>query len=277
MGKDCSTNFKLKPNLPNLVHKNNFNLLKNFDNSSTDPPQLKRQHTQFVESPPKQMSRPTVVINQKPENVNIWPKTIPGNATYAETVRHGKNIMIYSDSICNRMSKWELNKKATESGIDCQINKKPFVGATSEDLHTYHMLPTLKNNTPDEVIIQVGVNDIKQLADKDGSMSSEVIGIISNNIIQCGQVAKSHGVNHVCISAVLPVRGKKFQQTISHINYWLENLCKREGFNFITNTNIVFNEATPVDEGLFYKDGLHLNAAGRQVLMDNFIEYLNTH
>jgi lysophospholipase L1-like esterase len=175
------------------------------------------------------------------------------------------------------MSKWELNKKCKDSGVSCQINKKPFVGATSEDLFTHHMMPTLKNNTPDEVIIHAGINDTMQLADKDGGMSSEVMDIIAKNIIKCGQVAKSYGVNRVCISALLPIRGKKYQQTISHINYRIEHLCKREGFDFMTNINIIFTEANPVDEGLHYKDGIHLNAAGRQVLMDNFISYLGMH
>ena len=54
-------------------------------------------------------------------------------------------------------------------------------------------------------------------------------------------------------------------------------MCKKEGFDFITNNNIIFTQATPVDEGLYYKDGLHLNGAGRQTLMDNFIHYLNMH
>jgi hypothetical protein len=262
----------------NFEHINKYNVLPIECLERDQPPQkLQRAKpaTQHPIPPLKQKSRPRVVINQKPERITTWPKTIPGNATYAETVRLGRNVMIYSDSICNRMSKWELNKKSTDAGINCQINKKPFVGATSEDLYTHHMLPTLKNNTPEEVLIHVGINDVKQLADKDGGMTSEVIDIISSNIIKCGQVAKSYGVNYICISAVLPVRGKKYQQTISHINYRVENLCKMEGFNFITNTNIIFAEATPVDEGLYYKDGLHLNVAGRQVLMDNFISYLS--
>jgi hypothetical protein len=83
-----------------------------------------------------------------------------------------------------------MNKKCKDSGINCQINNKPFVGATAEDLFTHHMMPTLKNNTPDEVIIHAGINDTMQLADKDGGMSSEVMDIIANNIIKCGQVAK---------------------------------------------------------------------------------------
>ena len=175
------------------------------------------------------------------------------------------------------MSKWELNKKATDAGINCQINKKSFVGATSEDLYTHHMMPTLKTNTPDAVIIHAGINDAKQLAGKDGGISSEVIDTLAHNVIKCGQVAKSHGVNSVCISALLPIRGRKYQQTIGHINYRIGHLCEKEGFDFIENKNIMFNEATPVDEGLHYRDGLHLNGAGQQILMDNFISYLNTH
>ena len=262
-----------------LEQTNRFSALANCDNGPNSlPPPCETQYrkaptTRQTASPPKQ-NRPQVVINHKPEGVANWAKTSPGNSSYANTVKHGRNVIIYSDSICNRMSKWELNKKAADAAITCQINKKSFVGATSEDIHTYHMIPTLTNNTPDEVIIHAGINDVKQLAGKDGSMSSEVIDIITNNVIRCGKVAKYHGVNSVCISALLPTRGLRYQQTIAHINYRIERVCKREGFNFITNANVKFTESNPVDEGLYYKDGLHLNVGGRQVLMDNFISYL---
>ena len=268
---------------PDFEINNKFNILANHESRKIDvlnlgqEPQSNAPKYQQPTLSTKQKSKPQIIINENPESVETWQKTVPGNTTYSNTVKCGRAVMIYSDSICNRMSKWELNKKVTSAGINCQINKKPFVGATSEDLHTYHMLPTLKNNTPDEVLIHTGINDTKQLADKDGGMSSEVIDLIANSIIRCGQVARYHGVNRVCISAVLPMRGKKYQKTISLINYRIENLCKREGFDFITNVNIIFSEPTPIDDGLFYKDGLHLNAAGRQVLMDNFIEYLNMH
>ena len=263
-------------------HTNNFSVLANIE-SEPSPPQSRLNHriaaseTHQATSSPKQKGRPQVVINRKPEGVTTWPKTSPGNSSYADTVKRGRNVMIYSDSICNRMSKWELNNKATVAGISCQINKKPFVGATAEDLHTHHMMPTLKNNTPDGIIIHAGINDAKQLADKNGGMESEVIDILAGNVIRCGQVAKSHGVNNICISALLPIRGRKYQQTIRNINYRIENLCKQEGFDFITNSNIIFTESTPVDEGFYYRDGLHLNGAGRQVLMDNFISYLGLH
>ena len=200
-------------------HANSFNVLTNFDREF-NPPQSKMQHhiksaNCKPNSPPKQKSRPQLVINQKPESVTTWPKTIPGHRSYADTVKRGRNVMLYSDSICNRMSKWELNKKATSAGINCQINKKSFVGATSEDVYTHHMMPTLKTNAPDAVIIHAGINDAKQLAGKDGGMSSEVIDTLAHNVIKCGQVAKSHGVNSVCISALLPIRGRKYQQTMA--------------------------------------------------------------
>ena len=156
-------------------HTNKFNVLQTGCMEQSKSP-AKLQHSkpmiQHPIPPPKQKSRPQVVINQKPESNTTWPKTIPGNATYAETVQRGRNVMIYSDSICNRMSKWELNKKATDAGINCQINKKPFVGATSEELYNHHMIPSLKKNTPEEVLIHVGINDVNQLADKDGGMTS---------------------------------------------------------------------------------------------------------
>lgn len=271
-----------KHTTPSFEHANNFSVLANLE-SEPSPPQSLLNHQiaaseiRQATSSPKQKSRPQVVINRKPESVTTWPKTSQGNSSYADTVKRGRNVMIFSDSICNRMSKWELNNKATVAGISCQINKKPFVGATAEDLYTHHMMPTLKNNTPDDIIIHVGINDTRQLADKKGGMTSEVIDILAGNVIRCGQVAKTHGVNNVCISALLPIRGHKYQQTIKHINYRIENLCKQEGFDFITNSNIIFAEPTPVDEGLYYRDGLHLNGAGRQVLMDNFISYLKMH
>ena len=245
---------------PSFIDANRFAALANIDD----------------ESPPVLKSGPQVVINKNPDAQSSWPKTLPGNSTYANTVKDGKHVMIYSDSICNTMSKWELNRKAKAAELNCQINKKPFVGATSEDIHSYHMIPTLKSNTPDEVIIHAGINDTRQLADSDGGMSSEVINLIAKNVIECGKVAQSYGVNSVCISALLPTRGKKYQQTIEHINYQIGNLCKREGFNFISNDNIKFIDPTPLDEGLHYKDGLHLNVHGRQILMDNFIFYLST-
>ena len=267
---------------PSFEHSNNFSVLANIE-SEPSPPQSRLNHQiaaseiHQATSSPKQKSRPQVVINRKPESVTTWPKTSQGNSSYADTVKRGRNVMIYSDSICNRMSKWELNNKATVAGISCQINKKPFVGATAEDLHTHHMMPTLKNNTPDDIIIHAGINDTKQLADKKGGMTSEVIDILAGNVIRCGQVAKTHGVNNVCISALLPIRGHKYQQTIKHINYRIENLCKQEGFDFIKNDNITYEFPTEDEPGLFYKDGLHLNDKGRDILMCNFINYLNNH
>ena len=60
-----------------------------------------------------------------------------------------------------------------------------------------------------------------------------------------------------------------------HINFQLENMCKENGFDYILNKNIVYEKPTYHNMGYFFKDGLHLNASGRQVLLDNFIKYLD--
>ena len=57
----------------------------------------------------------------------------------------------------------------------------------------------------------------------------------------------------------------------------LEKLCQDVGFDFLRNDNIICEFPTTEDPGLFYKDGLHLNEEGRNVLMCNFTNYLNNH
>ena len=184
-------------------------------------------------------------------------------------VKNGKQVGLFSDSICNRMSKFDLNELITNH----TVIKKAFPGATSNDLSSHYMIPTLENNTPDTAIIHVGINDL--LAQSvDGGLSSNSIDEIANNIIKCGQVCKSFGVNDICISSVLPKRGYKAQLSVKHINDRLLSLCERNSFDFLLNDNIIF-DATKEANTLFYNDGLHLNSAGRKVLIENFKCYLD--
>ena len=52
-------------------------------------------------------------------------------------------------------------------------------------------------------------------------------------------------------------------------------MCQEVGFDFIKNDNITYEFPTKDEPGLFYKDGLHLNDEGRDILLCNFINYLN--
>ena len=94
---------------------------------------------------------------------------------------------------------------------------------------------------------------------------------ISNDIIKCGKVCAAHGVNNICISSVLPFRERLTNSTINYINDKLAKLCRENSFDFLLNDNIIYDHS----KSLYYHDGIHLNEAGRDILMDNFSTYLN--
>ena len=216
--------------------------------------------------PKKHQRRPQVVINKQEATLR---KTIPGNNSFSGAVKHGRKVAIFSDSICNRMGTQQLRQK-----LKCYINKKYFPGATTDELYEHYMLPTLKKNTPDTAIIHIGVNDILAKGTPDGGLTSNVIREVSDNIIKCGEVCRSYGVNNICISSVLPFKGRRAQLTVNQINSNLAKLCQEMCFDFLLNDNILY-ENNKNDNVLFYSDGLHLNDLGREVLIDNFSNYMH--
>ena len=263
---------------PALSYNNRFAPLSDFDintipsdersiQQSTQPELNSWSPTDTPTTSPRKNFRPQVVINHEPENDNPhWRRTVPGNNTFAGAVQNGRKIALFSDSICNRMNYAELNRK-----LRCRITKKTFPGATTHDLSEFYMLPTLKNNTPDTVIIHIGANDLLNKGTRDGGATSNVIDDISNDIIKCGKVCAAHGVNNICISSVLPFRGRLTNSTINYINDKLAKLCRENSFDFLLNDNIIYDHS----KSLYYHDGIHLNEAGRDILMDNFSTYLN--
>jgi lysophospholipase L1-like esterase len=215
--------------------------------------------------------RPQIVINNQPKSTTqTWSKTTPGNSSYAAVANNNKKLALFSDSMCNRMGKHELRRK-----LKCAVNKKAFPGATSIDMHSHYMMPTLEKDVPDTAIIHTGINDVIQQSDKDGGLTAEAIAEISSNVIKCGQVCRMYGVNKVCVSSIIHKKGVKTQAAIILINDALARLCVINSFDFLSNVNIPYTE--PKNENsLFYTDGLHLNDNGRDLLISNFVEYLNT-
>ena len=215
---------------------------------------------------------PQKTISRHPNRTDAWANAVPGNSTYSEIVKHGRKVVLFSDSICNRFNERDLNNKLHNS----RVKKKAFPGATSVDLAQHYIHPHLnKNNTPDTVIIHAGANDIFFLGGQEGELTREHIEEVCQNILTCGMACKQYGINKIALSSVLPGRKMPFNLSAMHINNILEQCCEKAGFDFIRNTNIVYNKPTREDKGLFFYDGLHLNDDGRDLLMQNFIDYLN--
>ena len=75
---------------------NNYNVDKKFITTRTTKPSK---------------GRPSVVINQHPENKILFGNIVrPGNSSYSDITRYGKNIKIICGSIPKGLRMYEFNK-----------------------------------------------------------------------------------------------------------------------------------------------------------------------
>ena len=80
--------------------------------------------------------------------------TVPGNTSYANIAKRGKNIALFGDSIISDIKRKEFNKH-----IKGNVQIKSFNGATTKDMDVY-VQPTLDKKMVDIAVIHVGTNDI---------------------------------------------------------------------------------------------------------------------
>ena len=140
--------------------------------------------------------RSSVVINQHPENQHDFRKIVrPGNSSYSDVTRHGKNIKIISDSIPKGLRMYEFNRYI-KSGKASIIT---FPGATAKRL-SHYCLPTLIDDKPEVVVIHAGCND---LSTKRGEVLNRNIKEVTDDIINIGKKCMEHGAKKICISSIV--------------------------------------------------------------------------
>ena len=135
--------------------------------------------------------------------------------------------------------------------------KRSYSGSTTSDLQ-WHIIPTLVDQQPDSVIINIGTNNLTK---KRNQTEEDICNDIYKLVDQC----KSHGVNEVYISG-LTCR-PNFQTKVNTINSILQRNADYHGFIYIDNNNIKRN--------LLWKDNLHLTEQGTILLARNFLDKLN--
>ena len=90
---------------------------------------------------------------------------------------------------------------------------------------------------------------------------------IVNAILESGKLCQSHSVNDIFISSLI-CRKNKFQNNKVHtINNLLRSACDLLGFHFIDNSSIARIHLAG--------DGIHLNYASTEVLLENIAFCLN--
>jgi len=165
-----------------------------------------------------------------------------------------QKVCIVGDSHIKRLSTSVLQHRVNHK----YVTKKYFDGATSKHIKHY-VLPVLHENTPQEIIIHSGTNDIKPNITRPVELAKEIIEI--------GNVCKSFGVKVIAVSAILPSKEDGHQKIINEVNSMLKDFCDFNGFNFLSNKNIT--------EDIVSSDKTHLNDIGSRVLEDNFISFCN--
>lgn len=192
-------------------------------------------------------------INNYPQNDKIQYKNkqhVPGNSTYSNMTITGRRILILSDSIAKRIIMKELNKHI----IHGNATRKTYIGATPKELLHYCTF-SLENIKPDAVIINIGTNSINK------ENSYEITSDIVNIVKKCQEL----GVNDVFVSSI--THRPHYTDKINETNQLLQENQFLYQYNFIDNSNIISDHV--------WKDNVHLNDRGTEILARNFIRAVN--
>ena len=90
---------------------------------------------------------------------------------------------------------------------------------------------------------------------------------LANSIIKIGMICKQRGVNDVLISSILVKKSPRLNALVRKVNDQLRDLCVSNGFQFISNDMISTDS--------LWRDGIHLQDAGTDILSSNFCKILN--
>ena len=130
--------------------------------------------------------------------------------------------------------------------------KRSFSGANTKQLDHY-ILPPLVDDK------HAGTNDI---------LTNAYHKKIARNIIKIGLHCKNYGVNDVVISSILVKKNPNLNVLIRRVNNLLRDLCSMNGFGYICNDAITTE--------YLWKDGIHLQDLGTNILSSNFIKFVNS-
>ena len=126
----------------------------------------------------------------------------------------------------------------------------------------HHVLPSLVDDTPDIAVIHGRCNDLGY-KNKEALSKDDIV----NTILEIGKLCQSRGVNDIFISSLICGKNNFQNNKVNRINNLLRSACDSLGFHFIDNSSIARNHLAG--------DGIHLNYAGTEVLLENIAFYLN--
>ena len=131
---------------------------------------------------------------------------------------------------------------------------KSFSGATTKAMKDY-LKPNLELS-PDQVVLHVGTNDLKQKEPRH----------VADSIVDLARQIEKTSEAAVAISELIS-RRDELNEAVKTTNKHLKSYCRQNGWNFIQHQNITEKELN--------RGGLHLNFKGNLKFFKNFQTYLD--
>ena len=148
------------------------------------------------------------------------------------------------------------NIQGTKLGeaVGHRVVVKSFSGATTKAMKDY-LKPNLELS-PDQVVLHVGTNDLKQKEPR----------LVADSIVDLARQIENSSEATVAVSELISRRGE-LNEAVKTTNKHLKSYCRQNGWNFIQHQNITEKELN--------RGGLHLNFKGNLKIFKNFQTYLD--
>ena len=163
-----------------------------------------------------------------------------------------RTVVVLGDSIVKYVQGQKLSNKV-------RTVVKSFSGAKVDHMFHY-MKPTLELQ-PDEVILHVGTNDLKNLSPK---YVAERIADLGRNI-----VADSPSTKVTISSLTCRTDDRLLNDKVVQVNSYLSTLCSQNDWTILSHSNITTTHLNA--------SGLHLNHRGTDNLSSNFSKHINNY
>ena len=193
--------------------------------------------------------------NQRKQHSNEKnTQTESGPSSQSHKSRNKRNIEICGDPMTKHLQAYRIGRSTNE-----RVSSKSFSGATCKDMKHY-IVPTLEKK-PDELILHIGTNDLKDTAPK------EVVRDIM--ALKDFIVKKSPQIKVTISELTLRTDDKKINDKVTNFNELLKKAC--------INSKLTVIEHTDIDDQCVNQSGVHLNKKGTSQFALSIIKHLRAH
>ena len=202
---------------------------------NTRPNERTDQSEWQVVSKKKKKSKTKKQRNEAQSNANDSKDSVPEKVS---------TTLLIGDSMIKNVQGTKLGE-----AVGHRVVVKSFSGATTKAMKDY-LKPNLELS-PDQVVLHVGTNDLKQKEPRH----------VADSIVDLARQIEKTSEAAVAISELIS-RRDELNEAVKTTNKHLNSYCRQNAWNFIQHQNITEKELN--------RGGLHLNFKGNLNFFNNF-------